>query len=107
MQFGERLKELREAAGLSQPALAEKCSLSVWTLRGWEQGRRHPSWRGLLDLAAALGVPAEAFAKCEGVPDSEDSMKPERPPAKPGRPRKAEEPAAEAPKKRTRKKKGE
>jgi transcriptional regulator with XRE-family HTH domain len=64
MTFGERLKQLRDAAGLSQPALAEKAGVKVWSIRNWEHGRREPDWRALLDLAAALGVQAEAFADC-------------------------------------------
>jgi transcriptional regulator with XRE-family HTH domain len=73
MRFGERLKELREAAGLSQPGLAEKTGINVWSIRNWEQGRRAPDWRALLDLSAALGVKAEAFAECEDGPTDTDS----------------------------------
>jgi transcriptional regulator with XRE-family HTH domain len=64
MQFGERLKQLRVEAKLSQPALAEKAGTNVWNIRNWEHGRREPDWRALLNLSAALGVQAEAFADC-------------------------------------------
>ncbi len=73
MLFGERLKQLREAAGMSQPVLATKCKLSVWTLRGWEQGKREPSWRHLLDVASVLGVDPREFDNCEGVHEIRNS----------------------------------
>lgn len=50
--FGKRLVELRRAAGLSQPELAEKAGVSLGGLRGLEQGRRLPRW----DIAVALSV---------------------------------------------------
>jgi DNA-binding transcriptional regulator YiaG len=65
--FAQRLKELREKAGLSQPELATRCGLSVWTLRGWEQGRRLPNCYGTLAILRALGVGAEAFGGCDGM----------------------------------------
>ena len=34
--------ELRKAAGLSQPLFARALGISLYTLRNWEQGRRHP-----------------------------------------------------------------
>jgi DNA-binding transcriptional regulator YiaG len=70
--FGQRLKELREKAGLSQPNLAARCGLSVWTLRGWEQGRRLPNCFGTLTILRALGVGAEAFDGCEDVESLEN-----------------------------------
>ena len=33
--------------------------ISLWNIRSWEQGRRSPNWRSLLDLSAALGVQAD------------------------------------------------
>jgi transcriptional regulator with XRE-family HTH domain len=55
------LKELREAAGLTQPQLAEKAGLSKAGIADIEQGRRVPSWDTVLALATALGVSCEAF----------------------------------------------
>lgn len=64
MTFAEKLQELREEAGLSQSELARASGVSVWSLRGYEQGRREPLWDVIFPLARALGVSCEAFAEC-------------------------------------------
>ena len=38
-----KIKEIRRASGLSQSKFAELISVSVDTLRNWEQGRRSPT----------------------------------------------------------------
>lgn len=38
-----KIKSIRQASGLSQPRFAELISVSVDTLRNWEQGRRSPT----------------------------------------------------------------
>jgi transcriptional regulator with XRE-family HTH domain len=67
MTFAEKLQELRGKAGLSQAQLAKASGIPVWTVRGYEQGRREPLWNVLFKLAKALGVTCEAFAGCEDV----------------------------------------
>jgi putative transcriptional regulator len=62
--FGERLRQLREKAGLTQERLAEASGVNVWTIRNYEQGRREPNWRVAIQLARAIGVTVEAFADC-------------------------------------------
>jgi putative transcriptional regulator len=62
--FGERLRELRTGAGLTQAALAERSGLPVGSVRNYEQGIREPYWNVLFDLARALGVSADSFADC-------------------------------------------
>jgi transcriptional regulator with XRE-family HTH domain len=75
MKYGERLQQLREKAGMTQEQLAERSGVKLWTLRGYEQGRREPSWKAALSLAGALGVAAEAFADCEeGTADGADQQ---------------------------------
>jgi transcriptional regulator with XRE-family HTH domain len=59
--FGERLRELRAKAELSQPALAERADLPVGTIRHFEQGRREPTYGTLVKLATGLGVSLSAF----------------------------------------------
>jgi putative transcriptional regulator len=100
MTLGERLRQLREGAGLTQEQLAERSAINLWTIRGYEQGRREPNWRGAIGLAGALGVSVEeAFADCaETAPPEPRRGRPPRaptePPAEPepkrprGRPRK-------------------
>lgn len=53
--IAQRLKQAREAAGMTQPALAEKAGVSQGTIGNIESGlRKRP--RELLSIAAALGV---------------------------------------------------
>lgn len=59
--FGDRLKELREAAGLSQAALAEAAGLNRFGVAKLEQGVREPGWSTVLALAAALTVTPNDF----------------------------------------------
>jgi transcriptional regulator with XRE-family HTH domain len=58
--LGERVRAQREALGLSQEALADRCGVH-WTFLGQvERGRRNLSLHNLLKIAAGLGVdPAE------------------------------------------------
>jgi transcriptional regulator with XRE-family HTH domain len=72
MTFGERLRELREKAGLTQESLARAADTSIGNVRNYEQGIREPRWQLVYKLAAALGVSCEAFAGCvEGEPEPE------------------------------------
>jgi transcriptional regulator with XRE-family HTH domain len=76
MSFGEHLRRLREAAGLSRAELARRANVPASTLRGWEGDRGFPTFPAALRLAAALGVPVERFA--EGVEDpAEEEALPE------------------------------
>ena len=59
MSFGQHLRSLREAAGLSRAALARRAGVPAGTLRNWEADRGMPGLPALLRLAEALGVPAE------------------------------------------------
>ena len=61
MTFGERLKELREAAALSQDGLARQAGLSTSTVAKIERLDIDPSWTTVQALARALGVSTEAF----------------------------------------------
>jgi transcriptional regulator with XRE-family HTH domain len=75
MKFGEMLRKLREAAGLSQEALARKGDFSISNVRNYEQGRGLPSFPVVVKLADALNVSCEVFKECEDVAASE----PEKP----------------------------
>lgn len=54
--FAARLKQLREAAGLTQPALAEKAGTHFTSIARLESESRAPSLRLALAIADALGV---------------------------------------------------
>lgn len=54
---GVRVRELREAQGLSLRALSDRCGLSINAISLIERGRSSPTVSSLHALAAALGVP--------------------------------------------------
>jgi transcriptional regulator with XRE-family HTH domain len=60
--FAERLRSLREAAGLSQYALAKRSQLSKQALSNLEMGNREPTWNTVQRISAALGVDCRSFA---------------------------------------------
>jgi transcriptional regulator with XRE-family HTH domain len=66
MTFGQRLKELRERAGLTQAQLAERSGVPLGTIRDYEQVKRSPLLPTAVSLAKALGVSIEVFAACDG-----------------------------------------
>jgi transcriptional regulator with XRE-family HTH domain len=65
MTFGEKLKELREEAGMSQAALSSAAEIGLPTLKDYEGNRRGPSLEIAQRLAGALGVTCQAFDGCE------------------------------------------
>ena len=87
MTVAEKLRRLCEAAGLTQEQMAERSGINLWAIRGYEQGRREPNWKGVLSLAKALNVAAEVFSVCDESTVEEQSARPR------GRPRKPEAPA--------------
>jgi transcriptional regulator with XRE-family HTH domain len=90
--FGGRLRELREAAGLTRQQLADKARVSADGISQWERGVREPSWSIVIALSEALGVDCRAFLKAPV----------DREPARPGRPRKPKEGTQEVKPKRAR-----
>jgi transcriptional regulator with XRE-family HTH domain len=64
MTFAEKLRELREAKGLSEPKLADASGLAFGTLHDYGLGRRVPSFPNVVRIAAALGESVEVFAAC-------------------------------------------
>lgn len=61
--FGGRLRELREAAGMTQEVLAEKAGLTRVGIAQLEAGRNGPTWETVLVLANALGTDCKAFTE--------------------------------------------
>ena len=62
MTFAEKLRELREAAGLSEAKLAKAAGVEFAAIREYAMSRRKPPFAAVLKLARALGVSCEAFA---------------------------------------------
>jgi transcriptional regulator with XRE-family HTH domain len=59
--FAERLKALREAAGLTQATLADRAGMNSFGVAKLEQGVREPTWATVQSLCKALGVGCDAF----------------------------------------------
>jgi transcriptional regulator with XRE-family HTH domain len=83
MNFAEKLRALRDQAGMSEAKLAETSGLTLSSVHAYGLGRRKPSFEAVVKLARALGVTCEAFADCEDVGPAMKA------PKKPGRRRKA------------------
>lgn len=56
MTIGERIKEFRLKAGLTQSELAEKLGIPYQSIGQWERGLRSPKIETLQKIAEALGV---------------------------------------------------
>ena len=63
--FGPRLRELREAAGLTQTALGERAGIVGSQINKLELGVNQPTLATSLALARALGVEVTAFVPSE------------------------------------------
>jgi transcriptional regulator with XRE-family HTH domain len=59
--FAGRLRELRQAAGLTQAELAERAGMAKDGIAHLEQGRRAPAWESVIALCKALQVRCDAF----------------------------------------------
>ncbi|QJW93117.1 helix-turn-helix domain-containing protein [Frigoriglobus tundricola] len=80
MTFAEKLRELRDAKGLSEAKLADASGLPFGTVHVYAIGRRRPSFAAVVKLAKALGVTCEAFAECDDIAgEDEEEKKPEKP----------------------------
>jgi len=55
-QFGKKVRELRQAKGLSQEELAFKVGVHRTYLGGIERGERNPSLKNIAAIAEALGI---------------------------------------------------
>jgi transcriptional regulator with XRE-family HTH domain len=86
VQLGNRIRELRERAGLTREQMAAAASVSVRALVQWKLGEREPGWFNILALGQALGVDCRAFCQQPAAPAEKGG---------PGRPRKAGPPLEE------------
>jgi transcriptional regulator with XRE-family HTH domain len=65
VHMGERLKRLREAAGLSQVKLAKAAGVSPRALQNWEYGKRTFDFEAAVKLSQALGCTLDELAGIE------------------------------------------
>ncbi|WP_439622349.1 helix-turn-helix domain-containing protein [Gemmata sp.] len=79
--FAQRLKELREAAGMTQYRLAQTSGLSKQTISQLEKGTNEPSWDTVRKLARALGIATDDFDTASDQAEPDDTPPP--PPKKP------------------------
>jgi transcriptional regulator with XRE-family HTH domain len=63
MGFKDNLRRLREAAGLTQTAMAEKAGVPFRSYQNWEAGVREPRIQALAALAAAVGVTVDELIR--------------------------------------------
>ena len=82
MTFAERLRELREKAGMTQEALARESGLSLGAVKNYEQGIREPYWHIVFKLVGALGVSCEVFKDCAAA----EANRPQHTPPVPAKP---------------------
>lgn len=61
MTIGQRIKEARKNAGLTQRELAEKSGTATGTIQQYELGKRQPRIEQLQAIASALGVTTNYF----------------------------------------------
>lgn len=85
MTFANRLRQLRDTAGLSEARLAAQSGVSYAAIHEYGLGRRKPSFAAVVKLAKALGTTCEAFADCEDMGGEEKPLKkpPKAPPGVP------------------------
>ena len=62
-RFGERLRQLRRGAGMSQLDLGVATGVSTPFISGLERGVRQPSLQSLMKLAGGLGVTLEDLVR--------------------------------------------
>jgi transcriptional regulator with XRE-family HTH domain len=65
IQVGRRIRDLREAKGISQEILAEKSGLHRTYIGGVERGLRNPSLKSLSRIAKGLGASVAELVRTE------------------------------------------
>jgi transcriptional regulator with XRE-family HTH domain len=84
MKFAEKMRELRDAMGLSEAKLADASGVPFGTIHEYGLGRRKPSFAAVVKIAKALGVECSAFADCEDIVGEEEE-KPQKKPSRKGK----------------------
>lgn len=63
--FVKKIRELSDAAGLSERKLSVKAGIPYGTVHNYFIGRAVPSWINMLKLSEALGVECSVFRDCD------------------------------------------
>ena len=64
--FGDRLREARECAGLTQEQAADRCGISAAAISHYECGQREPTLTNLTALCGGLLVSADWLMGLQG-----------------------------------------
>jgi transcriptional regulator with XRE-family HTH domain len=70
--FGDRLRELRQAEGYSQEALAHLVELDRTYVSGLERGVRNPTLDVMVKVARGLGIHPTELLSTIGVDDGDN-----------------------------------
>lgn len=68
MKIGDRIKQAREATGVSQAALAKRINQAQTTISSWERGRTEPTREDVARVATALDISVSEIESGEGEP---------------------------------------
>lgn len=79
MTFAEKMRELRDAIGMSEAKLADATGIPFGTLHNYAIGRRPPPFAAVVKIAKALGVDCTAFAACAGIGEEDVASTVEKP----------------------------
>ena len=97
MTLGQRIRERREALGLSQEKVAEQMGVSRQAVGKWESDDARPSTENLLRLAQLLGTDVQDLATGEAAPPPQKKVPLARRRPGPGRAVPGAGPASPAP----------
>lgn len=67
METRLRLRELREAVGISQREVARRLKVTPGAVAKWELGYTQPTMDNILALASLLGCTTDALLGCPGA----------------------------------------
>lgn len=66
MNLGKNIKRAREAAGITQTALAEKLNVNQMAISRWENNNRTPNVVTFREICRAIGVSADELLELRG-----------------------------------------
>lgn len=78
MEFGENLRTLRKAKGISQEELAERLGVSRQAVSKWEQGMGYPEMETMLALSKTLEVSLDFLVSGEATFSQTQPQEPQR-----------------------------
>lgn len=74
MTIGERIKQARKEAGLTQKKLAEKIGIAETTIRRYESNERQPRIEQLYKISETIGVPINSLVGINESTNSTDAI---------------------------------